>query len=317
MKNIFTFFSVFIFLQTVAQEYQPIPESDAVWIQASFLYSMNDHEHTTITNPLSFGEDTLISGESYHTLQGHQIVEWVDGWGDPQNYQTGTYTVQNYKFRFRQDAPSKKVYAWAEGRDTLLYDFDLTVGQIYPQTLLNVNYPNLKVMGEDSVQLLDGVYHKKWLLGTDSADSGYISLIEGVGATSGFSLMMYPLFEQSGAILCLKESDVQLYENWSNIGLIAPEYSELCEANVSIDKITLNETTIHIWPNPMIDQIHIRSDDGINSIDLIDIYGKSLQSIEGKNVKELNMNLEYLDSGQYFLKVTTSNQQEFVKTIIK
>lgn len=317
MKNIFTLFSVFIFTQSVAQDYQPIPESDAVWIQASFLYFMNNHEHSTITNPLSFGEDTLISGESYHALQGHQIIEWVDGWGDPQNYETGTYTVPNYKFYFRQDVSTKKLYAWAEEQDTLLYDFDLTVGQIYPQTLLNVNYPNLKVMGEDSVQLLDGVYHKKWLLGTESADSGYISLIEGVGATSGFSLMMYPLFEQSGAILCLKESDVQLYENWSDVGLIAPEYSELCEANVSIDKITLNETTIHIWPNPMIDQIHIRSDDGINSIDLIDIYGKSLQSIEGKNVKELNMNLEHLYSGQYFLIVTTSNQQEIVKSIVK
>lgn len=317
MKNLFIFLSVFILFQSFAQDYQPIPESDAVWIQASFLYSMNNHEHSTITNPLSFGEDTLIGGEFYHTLQGHQIVEWVDGWGDPQNYETGTYTDPNYKFYFRQDVPSKKLYAWAEERDTLLYDFDLTVGQIYPQTLLNMNYPNLKVMGEDSVQLLNGVYHKKWLLGTESADSGYISLIEGVGATSGFSLIMYPLFEQSGTILCLKESDNQLYENWNDIGLIAPEYSELCEANVSLNEISKNESNIHVWPNPLINQVTIRCEDGINVIEVIDVYGKRLETIEGNDIKELNMNLEHLYSGQYFLIVTTSNQQEIVKSIVK
>ena len=317
MKNYLLLLALILSLNSIAQNYIPIPESNAVWIQASFLYGMNGHEHSTVTNPLSFGQDTVAGGQAYHKLQGHEIVEWIDGWGNQQNYATGMYTVQGYKLFFRQDIPTKKVYAWYEGRDTLLYDFDLTVGQVYPETLTNINYPNLKVLGEDSVQLLDGVYHRKWLLGTESADSGYISLIEGVGATSGFSLTMYPLFEQSGAIMCLKESNNQLYENWGESGLISAQYSELCDANVSILEIVNEKTELQVWPNPSNNKVNVRFDKGIESVSVIDMCGKTVIYEKGFDFKELELNVESLKSGHYIVRITTVNQERFFGTLSK
>jgi hypothetical protein len=316
MKNYCILLVLMLSLKSIAQDFIPIPESDVVWIQASFLYNMNGHEHSTVTNPLSFGQDTIAGGQTYHKLEGHEIVEWIDGWGNPQNYATGTNTAHGYKIYFRQDIPAKKVYAWLENRDTLLYDFDLTIGQVYPETATNINYPNLKVMGQDSIQLLDGIYHKKWLLGTESADSGYISLIEGVGASSGFSLIMYPLFEQSGAIMCMKESNTQIYENWGASGLIPAKYSEFCESNVSIDKLIDNSSEYRLWPNPATNELNISCDNEVQTVTIFDMYGQILinEFVEGT---QLRVNIESLRSGQYLVKLVDTNQKIIIRKLIK
>lgn len=317
MKLLYILTALLFLNNLQAQNYIPIPESDAIWIQAGFLYSMNGHEHSTVTNPLSFGSDSIIGGETYHKLQGHEIVEWIDGWGSQQNYATGEYTVHGYEFLFRQDVPAKKVYTWQGNSDTLLYDFDLTVGQVYPETWININYPNLLVMGEDSVQLLDGIYHKKWLLGTESADSGYISLIEGVGASSGFSLIMFPLFEQTGAIMCFKESNNQVYENWGATGLIPAKYSEFCDADVSVEEVLKKQSNIQIWPNPAISNLNILYDKGIKSVVVTDISGRVIIKSNGGNEYAMKLNITDLLMGQYFIQILTSDQKILTQTFVK
>jgi hypothetical protein len=314
MKQVFfTLFCAF-YIPLFAQNYIPIPESNTVWIQASFLYSVNGHEHSTITNPISFGQDTTINNHTYHTLVGHEITEWVDGLGNPQNYATGTFTTEGYTFYFRQDIPTKKVYTYRNNQDTLLYDFNLSVGQIYPATANNSLYPQLKVMHQDSVLLPDGFYHKKWQLGTNSLDSGYISIIEGVGATSGFTLDFYPLFEQSSALLCMRNFSEFLYENWNFSGIIPPKYSEYCDANLGYEKIGQKNISFEVFPNPVNEELNLSSNlqNSLNaSIQLYTIDG--LEIIKDKKVAlPAKIDISFLQNGIYIIVV---NNEQFIKFV--
>lgn len=315
MKQLFTLIIMTFSLATIAQSYMPIPESNATWIQGAFLYSSLGHEHVTITQPLTFGPDSTILGLDYHGLTGHQIVEWIDGWGSQQNYQTGQYSIPSDTLFVRQDVATKKVFAWHQNRDTLLYDFDLTIGQVYPETMTNLNYPNLLVMGQDSVLLLDGMYHKRWALGTEPADSGYITLIEGVGANVGFSLPLYPLFEQTGAILCFKDNSNQVYENWGVNALIAPKYSELCEMNVSTEELELHENSLKIWPNPTSSMLFVSHDFGVSSIHIVDMQGRIMLEENNPTDETFSVNIENLNAGSYLLYVKSQEGINYVRNV--
>ncbi len=74
-RDVFLFFM--ISRNVFTQSFIPIPDSNAIWIQAEFSYFGN-HEHETSTGPLSFGNDSIFGGMSYHTLHGQAIADWID-----------------------------------------------------------------------------------------------------------------------------------------------------------------------------------------------------------------------------------------------
>ena len=154
------------------------------------MYSAyNGHQHATVTSVVHTQNDTLINGLSYRKFGSHAIADWIDNFGSQQNQTSGTDYIAYSEGCFRQDTVLKKVFLWNNftQEDELLYDFqNLTIGQPYPETVTNINYPNLLVMAVDSVQLMDGNYYKRWVLGTNSSDSAYVSVIEGVGGTKRF-----------------------------------------------------------------------------------------------------------------------------------
>lgn len=315
MKQVFFILFCAFQIPLFAQNYQPIPEANTVWIQASFLYSVNGHEHSTITNPITFGQDTTINNHTYHRLIGHEITEWVDGFGNPQNYATGTFTTEGYNFYFRQDIPNKKVYTFKNNQDTLLYDFNLSVGQIYPATANNSLYPQLKVMHQDSVLLPDGLFHKKWQLGTNSLDSGYISIIEGVGSTSGFSLDFYPLFEQASALLCMRTFSDFLYENWNFTGIIPPKYSEYCDANLGFEKIGVDIHSFEVYPNPVSEKLILTSTIQNNENARIKLHTiGGLEVIKEQKVTlPSEIDVSFLQKGIYIFSVNNEYFKKFIK----
>ena len=239
----------------------------------------------------------------------------MDGFGNPQNYATGTYTTEGYRFYFRQDVPAKKVYTFRNNQDTLLYDFNLSVGQVYPATANNSLYPQLKVMHQDSVLLPDGFYHKKWQLGTNSLDSGYISIIEGIGATSGFSLDFYPLFEQASALLCMRTFSDFLYENWNFTGIIPPKYSEYCDANLGFENIGKNKHSFEVYPNPVTEELNLFSSYQTSENVTIKLY-----TIDGLEIRKdqkialpAKIDVSFLQKGIYLIVVNNDQFIKFVK----
>ncbi len=323
MKNMYLLVILFISTFSFGQSYIPIPESNAVWIQGEFLYSAyNGHEHATITRPLSFGNDSVVGAETYHTLHGHGYADWIDGWGNQQTYQEGSDYLQDaVHVLFRQDIPNKQVFAWdnSNSQEGLLYDFNaMVVGQPYPQTITNMDYPNILVMSYDSVMLNDGLYHERWTLGTNSMDSGFVSIIEGVGSTMGFNLTIGIPFEQSSATLCMTSGGSPVYDGWSNAsGLIPPRYSEECAANLSSEDINHEVVSFNVFPVPSEDQLTIQCSQGIGEVRIIDLSGRQLRHFKPLNSFETNVSLQNLNPGNYLLQIRTVDGKLLMKQIMR
>lgn len=288
-------------------EYQPLPETAAVWIQTEYLYFMPSHEHTVNTTVVYTQDDTLIGGQLYRKFGMHGISDWANNWGSQQNFQSGADPIPYHQGFFRQDIAQKKVFLWDGQTDQLLYDFgNLVIGQPYPETVTNYNYPYLLVMGMDSVQLMDGNYYRRWALGTDSSDSAYVSVIEGVGGTNGFNTPIYPLFEHSSALLCHKTEAQPIYENWSEGFFIVPRYSEDCSITLSVP--SQEETNLVIYPNPANTSAFIQSDQIIKRVEIYNLSGQSLLHQEiSSNGKEVNLDLSVLEQGTYMFKIASDN----------
>lgn len=295
-------------------EYRPLPETDATWIQAEFLYG-GAHEHETVTSAVYTLGDSVINGQNYISFGSHGLIDWMNGFGS-QNSTSGTDTIPYGVGFFRQDIAQKKVFQWNQTNQTdgLLYDFgSLVIGQPYPETINNFNYPNLLVMAQDSVQLMDGNYYKRWVLGTNSSDSAYVSVIEGVGGTNGFNTPIYPVFEQSSDLLCHKVSAQHIYENWQG-GFMPPRYSEDCSRTLSIHG--QEKTNFSIYPNPTSGIVSIQSDQAVKRIGIYSLNGQSLiQQDISSNTKTSDIDLSDLDQGIYLLKIELNNGSQTMEQV--
>lgn len=281
--------------------YRPIPETNATWIQAQFLYG-GFHEHETVTSVVYTLEDTVINGQTYVKFGTHGFRKWIDGYGSP-NQSTGGGPIPYDSGYFRQDIAQKKVFIWnaISQSESLLYDFgSLVIGQPYPETMTNLNYPNLLVMGKDSVQLIDGNYYQRWLLGTNSQDSAYTAVIEGVGGTHGFNTVIHPVFEQEGHLMCHKVETQHIYEDWQT-SVILPEYSEDCSQTLSLS--SFNEPTVTIYPNPSNSFFFIQSSQLVDYVEIFGMNGQSLLHYVNNVNIDMSFDASILEQGVYLVRI--------------
>ena len=88
---------------------------------------------------------------------------------------------------------------------------------------------------------------------------------------------------------------------YSSVPLSQPEFSQL--------QLTL-------YPNPVTDVLHINSLDVINTISVFDIYGKVIKSID-VNSQNIEISVNRLLAGVYFVKAQTKDNKTIVKRIVK
>jgi len=76
-----------------------------------------------------------------------------------------------------------------------------------------------------------------------------------------------------------------------------------CSSNTEIGEYTNQD--LSIYPNPFTDHTTIRLSDAIHvqNIDLIDIYGRIVRTIENGNSNSVTIHRENLPSGIYFIRI--------------
>jgi hypothetical protein len=208
MKIIWCFFTFSLFaLSTTAQtnSYHPFPDSNATWRERTwFVDGLTLHEHKY---QLFLSGDTAIGNHQYHKLY---ITSENTDYGYPQG------GVLNYWFWgtslygfLRQDTDSKSVffYDMLTQSDTLLYNFNLDVGDTIPGSFIHDPSTVITVTNIDSV--FDGVgYKNKFLLGM------YPAIIEGIGSESGLFDIPEAL-SPAGELNCFIHNDTILYTDGS------------------------------------------------------------------------------------------------------
>ena len=278
-----------------AQNYHPFPTQNVFWGENSFYFqSLTNDESCQYFQDFTTG-DTLVGAHLYHKL-------WSSGYYYPLGYCNNPFysplIFSHYNGAFREDSLDRKVYYLPAGSssDTLLYDFNLNINDILPESYINQDYPNNRVTKFDSI-LIDGTYHKRYGItapGFGGIDSNYAYIIEGVGSSWGLLEGLHPQTEApSGSELtCFSVNGNALYPN-TGAPCIFAFMDEPPEQIMPI-----------LAPNPFSKSTIITFAKKYKNI-VIEVYntqGKLLMVNQYQDESQIEFNRGNLISGLYFMK---------------
>jgi hypothetical protein len=286
MKKILLILSLYVFINNnlIAQTYTPFPENVAVWD----IYEQP-------------GPDGPFFPELYHryTMTGDTVINSISYNKVYYSTYSKQYNVpvkmvkQGYCFAIRQDIPNKKVYRTLVVNnstiDTLLYDFDLNIGDKVPETYTN-SYAAQTVEAIDSITFHGKQYKRfklKYSIGFGAA------LIEGVGNANGLIERCFGFFEGGPVLKDFCNSD--------HSDCSVPLALKIEEA----DHLDL---LLNIYPNPFADEttLNFTTEQPKRKAILYNVLGKEIQSFNC-NSKQLVIQKGELKNGIYFLKITNGD----------
>ncbi|MBN4051299.1 T9SS type A sorting domain-containing protein [bacterium AH-315-M05] len=259
-----------------AQNYVPFPDSNVAWIigwcdvgsmcpgQPMMCWPSSEYQYT-------LGTDTIIGIYSYKKLykSGNNISYTVIN-NDPTNCYITSYSYfYGYAGAIRQDIPNKKVYFLppSSSTDTLLYDFDLNVGDTLGPGYLYNN--NQYVTAIDSTLDKCGMYRKTFYINGSGAP-----YTEGIGSLWG-------LLEPTEICVCDYSWSMSCFSHANDTCVD----SSSCQLILNIiQEVTKAVTNIKVYPNPASYQ-SINLEYELNQSEEVDI---SIFDNFGKIVKEIN-----------------------------
>jgi len=298
-KSILLFFTIALNFILIAQSYVPFPTTNAYWQENRWDALGGAFCEDIQVDILG---DTLISSTTYHILRESRVTKNFDA-GCVDSTSRFNQRIIGY---FRNDIPNKKVWIRLPNasEETLLYDFDLKVGDTLPNTLFHKAGLDSSlgiVVNVDTVNY-GGIDRKRFLI--DGFNPIDIYLIEGIGNTKGFTDDFYPYGIGSGrSLLCLRENDVTVY----------PDASTSCNFIVDIDDISSFKEAKRIYPNPTHDIIRISNIKGVKEIELMDIQGKLIQLLD---VKSQEWKLPEQE-GIYIVRIKLKDGEEISQKVLK
>ena len=267
--------------------YHAFPDSNAVWNVSS-----SNGQYSPLIGYDNYSyimkNDTTIGAHTYRRIQYIDVSTGYD-FSIHQSYYYGI--INNYFYRaIRQDTAAKKVYLYNPGGDTLLYDFNLNIGDTI-KTYVGYSggiYPAY-VTSIDSV-LMGTHYNKRFNLGGQGV--GGCSLIEGVGSTHG---LFEPLsiFEINWGLICFSRDGQTLFPT-NSTGNCWIE---------SINELSINNE-ISLSPNPTTTSFTITTTGNkIKEIKVVDVLGEMVFQSEPLN-NQSTINSSQFSKGIYFVEIT-------------
>jgi hypothetical protein len=274
--------------------YHPMPGSGAIWREYFGGYEVNCRDYqTTITG------DTLIGDKTYQKLQqfGVNIMN-VSG-----NCLSHFWSVYNvYIGAYRNDSIEKKVFFIPTGSTTeeLLYDFNLELNDKLPETYsYRYSFSDTSYISLVDSVLIGNEYHKRYGV-SNSIQTDYVYLIEGIGSSFGLLSELHAPFEFGSMLLCYKQDYVTVYPD--------PGYD--CVLVTGLDEHPRVINYFSISPNPIVSGIGVVNiPPRIPASELIinDVVGNEITRI--RNVEQGTIiHTENLGSGVYLYRVMTGKQ---------
>jgi len=93
--------------------------------------------------------------------------------------------------------------------------------------------------------------------------------------------------------------------NFTDIGGVTSSRSE-----------TLDENKLSVFPNPVLNRVTIKSSTEISSIEIINLSGRIVRTVKGYNTSSLEVRMDDLKAGIYFLRIVSQeNQVESIRLV--
>jgi len=86
---------------------------------------------------------------------------------------------------------------------------------------------------------------------------------------------------------------------------------------VGLKEMSLNSIELKLFPNPAQTQVNLICSVIIKEVEMFDLLGKQIASIQGLNLKEQSISVSQLAKGVYFVKVTSNSGTAFKKLVIE
>ncbi len=250
--------------------------------------------------------DTSFNNHIYKKLfiKGNSWFMWFNNPPIPPYCQgTSQFNDTINPLAFVRDTLNKIYLSNTSFPDTLLYDFNLSVGDTLPMTYNNGN-TNITVITIDSIPVSSS-YLKRFHLSPNS-QSQY--LIEGIGHDGGFLEPFPPIFDCGFNLVCYGQNDSSYY----------PAIGLSCNLNVSLNEIFNQPYNLSIFPNPSLDKINIQSTNPVLSVIIYNSLSQPVLSFVSDNNSLSNFNISTLNPGIYYLEAKTKNSSHSIfKKIIK
>lgn len=251
--------------------------------------------------------DTIIGQYTYkkmihHGLNDEQQQPSPNPSSPPCN---PTFTFSGPYAYLRQDSLKIYIREIYEDTDSLLYDFDLQIGDTLPLSFNN-SLSDITVTGITTLQV-GNENRKVFQLSTNGQPIE--KLIEGIGHNLGFIGTMQPFEFSETELVCFSRNDTTYYTSPSGI----------CDLNVGIEEPSIVNEFL-VFPNPVNSSLIIETalPLGIRAIYALDLFGKKTPlNFEVLNEKQFKINSEKLNKGIYFLQFIDFNSQVYTYKIVK
>lgn len=319
MKKFILLFLVssFLFVFGQAQNNFPLPADNPFWTEAHGMiwscsyqgtYGTCDGYYCDCTMPVYYKSDTIISGITYNNLYTRGVCSAVYLGSPPTGCPHTFHYIEPERLyaTIRHDSVNNIVYVRDMGTDVILYDFNnIHIGQDYPKTYNNTSPDTLVVVSVDTIQI--GIsYSKKWGLGTKVngviSDSGFVSIIEGIGSTFGITAPLVLPFENNDQLLCYSKDNLVLY----------PDSTYNCDKTVGIVEIIKEDQIFTLYPNPTTQVINIKINSKTPSKGHVRIFNMNGVEVHRSIIyeKETQIDVSFLNKGVYFVQFINQNKLE-------
>ena len=284
---------------SLAQNYVPFPTSNAVW-RGQRDYIEQTCPSMVCWHYVDFNQfingDTIINGLVYHNLYETSIDNLYSVY---QNYYliSSTYNAPYSIGQFREDNNKHLYYFryWNTFYDSLLFDFNLSIGDTFRSTLNYGGY--LKVSAIDSV--FDGtVFRKKYFLDNDTISSNNFTpwfIIEGIGSNGGFTDQIVMGVESESNLYCFRENNIIKYsDSIHNCSL------------VNIKENQSQQSSFTLSPNPTTEILNLKSEQPILfplELFVMDMRGRLITQKIIYNTGDLSLNVKSFTNGEYLLAI--------------
>jgi len=221
---------------------------------------------------------------------------------------------ENIKYEGLIREQNKKTYFIPNNfeKEYLMYDFSLEEGMnfeyVEPQVMPEYEFPiSLYVKKIDLVEI-NGVQLKQIQFSNIYVPTIDVTWVEKIGSLAG---LFYPCgVLNPGAnrtLLCYSQNNELIYKN--------PNYSE-CYYDKAEDFTSTQTTKIedfYIFPNPVDDLLTVSSTNTVSRIDIFDVLGKQICSLDNKNTVDVSS----FPKGLYLFKVYGTEGEYSLFKIIK
>jgi hypothetical protein len=210
-----------------------------------------------------------------------------------------TYTLSSFAFLIRSSA--KKIYIFFN-KDTLLYDFNLKVGDTLPASYNNTSLNIIKVTAIDSINTFNG-WMKRFQLSGNTVSS---HLIEGMGHYKGLIEPIYPNVMSCGwSLQCYSQNNSAYY----------PSSGPSCLLSTGIKENAKLLSPI-IYPNPSEGKYQVRLPEfSTNSkIEIYNSIGQLVRSFVPQS-ETFEIDIQKEKAGVYFLKYISNGETKSSKLI--